>query len=74
MGEVVRPCVGVALSTPIMAQDGREVAGRDEATGTTKIFRILDGGRCETVTDFGVPTSKVAWHASGRRPSHCGRR
>ena len=67
VGEVVQPCAGVALSTPIMSQDGREVAGRDEATGTTKIFRILGGGRCEALTDFGVLTSKVAWHASGRR-------
>ena len=28
------------LSTPIIAKDGREVVARDEATGTTKIFRI----------------------------------
>ena len=67
VGEVTQPCADVALSTPIMSQDGREVAGRDEATGTTKIFRILEGRRCEALTDFGVPTSKVAWHASGRR-------
>jgi hypothetical protein len=66
-GEPVRPCAGVALSTPIMSQDGQEVAGRDEATGTTKIFRMLGGARCEAVADFGVPTSKVAWHATGRR-------
>ena len=66
VGEVIQPCVGVALSTPIMSQDGREVAGRDEATGTTKIFGILEGGRCEALADFGVQTSKVAWHASGR--------
>jgi len=67
VGEVVRPCAGVALSTPIMSPDGREVAGRDEATGTTKVWRILDGGRCDALTDFGVATSKVAWHSTGRR-------
>ena len=67
VGEPARPCAGVSLSTPIMSQDGLEVAGRDEATGTTKIFRILEGGRCEALTDFGMPTSKVAWHSSGRR-------
>jgi hypothetical protein len=66
VGEPVRPCVSYALSTPIMSQDGRELAARDEATGTTKIFRILEGGRCEALTDLGVPTSKVAWHAGGR--------
>lgn len=66
VGEPVRPCTGYALSTPIMSQNGREVAARDEATGTTKIFRILDAGRCEELADLGVPTSKVAWHAGGR--------
>jgi hypothetical protein len=65
IAEPVRPCVGVALSTPIMSPDGAEVAGRDEATGTTKVFSILEGGRCEALTDFGVPTSKVAWHRTG---------
>ena len=67
VGEPVRPCAGVGLSTPIMSQDGLEVAGRDEATGTTKIFGILPGGRCDAVADFGVPTSKVAWHSTGRK-------
>jgi hypothetical protein len=67
VGEPVRPCGGMALSTPIMSQDGREVAARDEATGTTKIYRILENGSCEILVDFGVATSKVAWHASGRR-------
>jgi len=43
------------------------VAGRDEATGTTKIFGMLEGGTCEAVTDFGIATSKVAWHRTGRR-------
>jgi hypothetical protein len=67
VGEPVQPCAGVALSTPIMSPDGVEVAGRDEATGTTKIFRIREGGRCDAVADFGVPTSKVAWHRTGRK-------
>jgi len=67
LGEPVEPCEGLGLSTPIMSQDGREVAARHETTGTTKIFRILEAGRCEEVLDFGVPTSKVAWHASGQR-------
>jgi hypothetical protein len=67
VGEPIVPCDGYALSTPIMSQDGREVAARDERTGTTKIFAIQDERRCVEVLDFGVPTSKVAWHASGRR-------
>ena len=67
VAEPVRPCAGVGLSTPIISQDGLEVAGRDEATGTTKIFGILQGGRCEAVADLSVPTSKVAWHPTGRK-------
>jgi hypothetical protein len=67
IGEPTVPCEALALSTPIMSQDGREVAARDERTGTTKIFRMLEEGRCEEVLDFGTPTSKVAWHASGQR-------
>lgn len=66
IGEPVRPCAGFSVSTPIMSQDGRELAARDEATGTTKIFRMDEGGACEALVDFGVPTSKVAWHATGR--------
>jgi len=67
VAEPVRPCAGVGLSTPIISQDGLEVAGRDEATGTTKIFGILEDGRCEAVADLGVQTSKVAWHPTGRK-------
>ena len=67
LGPPVVPCQGVELSTPIMSQDGREVAARDERTGTTKIYRFLPEGRCEEVLDLGMPTRKVAWHSSGRK-------
>ncbi len=67
VGEPVVPCGGMSLSTPMLSPDGLEVAARDEATGTTKIFRILASGRCQEVIDFGVPTGKVAWHQSGRK-------
>lgn len=66
LGDPVTPCQGTALSIPIMSQDGFELAARDEATGTTKIFRMVSGGRCRSVVDLGYQTSKVAWHASGR--------
>jgi hypothetical protein len=67
IGEPIVPCAGFALSTPIMSQTGREVAARDEATGTTKIFEILEGGACREVLDLRTPTSKVAWHATGQK-------
>jgi hypothetical protein len=67
LGEPTVPCQGMPLSTPIMSQDGLEVAARDERTGTTKIFRIEGEGRCSEVLDFGAPTSKVSWHASGQK-------
>jgi hypothetical protein len=60
-------CRSLEFSTPIMAQDGREVAGRDEATGTTKVFRLADDGGCQQVVDLKLPTGKVAWDADGRR-------
>jgi hypothetical protein len=64
----VRPCAGVALSTPIMSQDGQR--GRRAVTrrpAPPRSSACLGGARCEALADFGVPTSKVAWHASGRR-------
>jgi hypothetical protein len=67
LGPPVVPCRGMSLSTPIMSQDGTEVAARDDAVGTTKIFTILEGGRCEETLSLGMPTRKVAWHASGRK-------
>ncbi len=67
VGQPTVPCLGRALSTPIMSQTGREVAARDEATGTTKVFEMLDDRTCREVVDLGVATSKVAWHPSGRR-------
>lgn len=67
LGDPIVPCAGMSLSTPIMSQDGLEVAARDEASGTTKIYAILPEGRCEEVLALGMPTRKVAWHASGRK-------
>lgn len=67
LGAPVVPCAGMSLSTPIMSQDGLEVAARDEVSGTTKIFSILPEGRCEEALALGMPTRKVAWHASGRK-------
>jgi hypothetical protein len=67
IGDPIVPCAGTALSTPIMSQDGLEVAARDEASGTTKIYGILRDGRCDEVLALGMPTRKVAWHANGRR-------
>ena len=66
IGEPVTPCRETSLSTPIMSQDGLEVAARDESTGTTKIFRFLTAGRCTEVVDLGIQTGKVAWHRTGR--------
>lgn len=54
------------VSIPILSPDGREVAGRDELSGTTKIYR-LDGDRCEEVADLALPSGKVAWSPDGRR-------
>jgi hypothetical protein len=67
IGEPIVPCRGARLSTPIMSQDGREVAARDETTGTTKIFAFLDDGTCREAADLRAATSKVAWRADGQK-------
>jgi hypothetical protein len=55
------------VSIPILSPDGRYVAGREESTASTKIFRIGERGECQTVADFGVQTGKVAWSPEGDR-------
>lgn len=65
-GAPVVACEAFQLSIPIMSRDGQEVAARDEATATTKIFRILEGGRCREVLDLGMQTGKVAFDPTGR--------
>ncbi len=60
-------CQDLRLSLPIISKDGREMSARDERTGTTKVFRMLSGGRCDEVVDLGIRTSKVAWHRTGRK-------
>lgn len=71
---VVRPvrppvpaCQGREISLPIMAKDGQLLAGRDEETATTKLYRIRKDGICEEVLDLKLPTGKVAFDAVGRR-------
>ena len=73
-GLVVRPidlpmaaCPGIALSIPMISRDGREIAARDERTGTTKIFRLEDDGRCTETVDLGIATGKLAFDPTGRR-------
>jgi hypothetical protein len=58
-------CPGMALSTPMMSKDGQEIAARDEATGTTKMFRLADDGICMEEFDLGVQTSKVGFSDDG---------
>ena len=58
-------CRGWALSTPMLSKDGREIAARDETTGTTKIFRLARNGSCQLVYDIGRQTSKVAFSDDG---------
>jgi hypothetical protein len=67
LGGPVEACAGYRFSIPIMSQSGLEVAGRDEATATTKVLRIGANGRCTEAADIGLPTGKVAWSPDGRR-------
>ena len=67
VGEMVPACPSHAISLPILSPTGRELAGRDEAIGTTKVFRITEDGGCHEVLDLGFQTGKVAWTSDGRR-------
>ena len=62
----VHACPDRALSTPMLSKDGREIAARDEASGTTKVFRLGPAGACSDAFDLGRPTSKVAFDREGR--------
>lgn len=58
-------CPGLDLSIPILSKDGRELAARDESTGTTKVFRISDDGSCRELLDLGQQTSKAGFSDDG---------
>lgn len=66
-GARVTACRGRRISLPILSGTGRELAARDESTGTTRVFSLEDDGRCIETLDLGVPTGKVAFHGDGRR-------
>jgi hypothetical protein len=53
------------ISIPILSPDGHHVAGRDESTASTKIFRIGERGECQEVADLRLQTGKVAWSGDG---------
>jgi hypothetical protein len=67
VGAPIEACRSLGFSTPIMAPSGREVAGRDESTATTKVFRLADDGGCQEVVNLNAPTGKVAWDAKSQR-------
>lgn len=65
LGRKMRACPGMGLSLPILSKDGRELAARDESTGTTHLFRLADDGGCTELADLEVQTSKVAFSDDG---------
>lgn len=58
-------CPGRELSIPILSKDGRELAARDEDTGTTKVFHLNDDASCTELLDLGRQTSKVGFSDDG---------
>jgi hypothetical protein len=67
LGDAVPACSNLRVSLPIMTRDGLELAGRNEDSGSTALFRLRDDGTCQTLLDLGVPTSKVGFSADGRK-------
>jgi hypothetical protein len=62
LGEPIVACPTVSI--PILSPDGKELAGRDEGTATTRIFALEDG--CRPVDDLRVQSGKVAWAPDGK--------
>jgi hypothetical protein len=60
-----RACTGRLISTPMLSKNGRELAARDEAAGTTKLFRLNSDASCTEILDLGRQTSKVGFSADG---------
>lgn len=60
-------CEDVRLSLPMISPDGQRVVGRDESSGTTKIFDIDSAGRCVEAWDTGLSSGKGAWSLDGDR-------
>lgn len=66
-GDVVPACRGREISLPILSPVGDELGARDEASGSTKLFRLRDGGGCAETLDLGIPSGKVAFGPAGTR-------
>jgi hypothetical protein len=60
-------CPTLKISIPMLSRSGRELAARDEGTGTTKLFELADDGECKESLDLGLPTGKIAWSPNGDR-------
>jgi hypothetical protein len=67
INEPVIACPQFRISLPILSRNGRELAGRDETTGTTKLFELKDDGSCKEILDLGLSTGKLAWSPNGDR-------
>jgi WD40-like Beta Propeller Repeat len=67
VGDPVIACPELQVSIPMLSPDGRELAGRNERTGRTVIWRLADNGGCMAVDSLAYGTSKVAWSPDGSR-------
>lgn len=58
-------CENVRFSLPMISPDGQRVVGRDESSGTTKIYEIDSTVRCVEAWDTGLSSGKGAWSPDG---------
>jgi hypothetical protein len=49
----------------MLSRSGRELAARDEDTGTTGVFAMANDGSCRELFDLGRQTSKVSFNNDG---------
>lgn len=67
VGDVRRPCPDSHISLPILSPGGWEFAGRDEISGTTKIFELSEQGTCRVLLDVGLSTGKISWNSNATK-------
>ena len=59
-------CPSLLLSLPMLSPDGRLMAARDQATGTTVVARLTPQGHCEIQRNIGLATSKASFSQDGK--------
>jgi mono/diheme cytochrome c family protein len=59
LGPAKKTCNNADFNLPMLSKDGTEIAGFDNTTQTTKVWKINADGSCTEVLNLGIPTGKA---------------